>query len=107
HVAVHRWTKEALQIYRGEGAELGGEGVGADGEGVEAGRRADFARLYYVAPPRSWYRAVSERTRQRGVPDRYGPRLDVLGVPDELVTTRVAVEGAAAARLAAIRAHRS
>jgi LmbE family N-acetylglucosaminyl deacetylase len=93
HVAVHRWTKEAVQIYRGEGAE--------------PRQQPDFPRLYYVAPPRSWYRAVSERTRQRGVPDRYGPRVDVLGVPDELVTTRVAVGDAAAARLAAIRAHRS
>jgi LmbE family N-acetylglucosaminyl deacetylase len=93
HVAVHRWTKEALQLYRAEGDQ--------------PGPRPEFPRLYYVAPPRSWYRAVSARTRERGVPDRYGPRLDVLGVPDELVTTYVVVGAAAAARVAAIRAHRS
>ena len=93
HVAVHRWTKEAVTIYCGDGAD--------------PPQRRPFPRLYYVAPPRSWYRLVSERTRQRGVPDRYGPRLDVLGVPDELVTTRVSVGEAAAARVAAIRAHRS
>ncbi len=88
HVAVHRWTKEAFHVYR-------------------AARPGPEPRLYYVAPPRSWYRAVSERTRRRGVADRYGPRLDVLGVPDELVTTRVPVREQAAARLSAIRAHRS
>ena len=93
HVAVHRWTKEAITIYCGDGAE--------------PHQRPRSPRLYYVAPPRSWYRAVSERTRLRGVPDRYGPRLDVLGVPDELVTARVSVGDAAAARVATIRAHRS
>jgi LmbE family N-acetylglucosaminyl deacetylase len=93
HVAVHRWTKEAMQIYC---AEL-----------ADPRDRPPFPRLYYVAPPRSWYRSVSERTRLRGLPDRYGPRVDVLGVPDELVTVRVAVGEAAAARVAAIRAHRS
>jgi LmbE family N-acetylglucosaminyl deacetylase len=86
HVAVHRWTKEAFHLARQAGSE---------------------ARLYYCAPPRSWYRAVSERCRARGVPDRYGPRLDVLGVPDELVTTRLDVAAEAPARLAAIRAHRT
>jgi LmbE family N-acetylglucosaminyl deacetylase len=93
HVAVHRWTKEAMTIYCGDGAD--------------SRQRPPFPRLYYVAPPRSWYRAVSERTRLRGAPDRYGPRLDVLGVPDELVTARVSVGAAAAARIVAIRAHRS
>jgi N-acetyl-1-D-myo-inositol-2-amino-2-deoxy-alpha-D-glucopyranoside deacetylase len=64
-------------------------------------------RLYYCAPPRSYYRAVSERCRANGAPDRYGPRLDVLGVPDELVTTRVDVAAHAPARLVAVRAHRT
>jgi N-acetyl-1-D-myo-inositol-2-amino-2-deoxy-alpha-D-glucopyranoside deacetylase len=64
-------------------------------------------RLYYCAPPRSWYRAISERCRARNVPDRYGPRADVLGVPDELVTTRLDVAAYAEKRLAAIRAHRT
>ncbi len=88
HVAIHRWAKEAFHRYR-------------------ATEPALAPRLYYVAPPRSWYRAVSERTRLRSVPDRYGPRVEVLGVPDELVTTRVAVGEYVTARLAAIRAHRS
>jgi LmbE family N-acetylglucosaminyl deacetylase len=90
HVAIHRWTKEAFHVYRST---------------LPEGKPPP--RLYYVAPPRSWYRAVSERCRGRGVPDRYGPRLDVLGVPDELMTTRVATGPHASARLAAIRAHRT
>jgi len=91
HVMVHRWTREAFYLARGAAAD--------------EGATPPAARLYYCAPPRSWYRAVSERARARGVHDRYGPRLDVLGVPDELVTTRIEVGAFAETRLAAIRAH--
>jgi LmbE family N-acetylglucosaminyl deacetylase len=88
HVMVHRWTKEAFHLARRD----------------ESGAPR---RLYYCAPPRSWFRAVAERTRALGLPERYNARLEVLGVPDELVTTRVDVAAFAPARLAAIRAHRT
>jgi LmbE family N-acetylglucosaminyl deacetylase len=103
HVAVHRWTKEAF---------LHGAPAPEDEEREPRGRvtappplTPTAERLYYCAPPRSWYRAVAARCRARGVHDRYGPRADVLGVPDELVTTRLDVAPYAARRLAAIRAH--
>ncbi|HLH25684.1 MAG TPA: PIG-L deacetylase family protein [Chloroflexota bacterium] len=103
HVAVHRWTKEAF-LYGGQGPGAGGQEppgrVTAPPPLAPVGER-----LYYCAPPRSWYRAVAARCRARGVHDRYGPRADVLGVPDELVTTRLDVAPYAAQRLAAIRAH--
>jgi LmbE family N-acetylglucosaminyl deacetylase len=103
HVAVHRWTKEAL-LHGGPGAEFGGlEPAGRVTAPPPITPVAE--RLYYCAPPRSWYRAISERCRARGVPDRYGPRVEVWGVPDELVTTRVDVAAYAPQRLAAIRAH--
>jgi LmbE family N-acetylglucosaminyl deacetylase len=88
HVAVQRWAKEA--VYR-----------------ARAERRDGWApsRLYYCRPPRSWYRAVAERCRARGVPDWYGPRVEVLGAPDELTTTRIATAAQAATKLAAVRAH--
>jgi len=92
HVAVHRWTKEAFHLARS-----------AEGEPAAADGRP--RRLYYCAPPRSWYRALSERARVLSLPDRYGPMLDWLGVPDELVTARLDVAAAAPARMAAIRAH--
>jgi len=103
HVAVHRWTKEAF-LYgapapQGDGREPPGRVTAPPPIAPTA------ARLYYCAPPRSWYRAIAERCRARGVHDRYGPRADVLGVPDELVTTRLDVASYAAQRLAAIRAH--
>jgi LmbE family N-acetylglucosaminyl deacetylase len=95
HVMVHRWAKEAFYQWRlAQGLDPATPGRGPQ-------------RLYYCAPPRSWYRAVSERTRARGVPDRYGPRLAVLGVPDELVTTQIDVAAYAPVRLAAIRAHQT
>jgi LmbE family N-acetylglucosaminyl deacetylase len=103
HVAVHRWTKEAF---------LHGEQALAERDGEPRGRvtapppiTPAAERLYYCAPPRSWYRAVSERCQARGVHDRYGPRVEVLGVPDELVTARLDVAAYAPRRLAAIRAH--
>jgi LmbE family N-acetylglucosaminyl deacetylase len=124
HVAVHRWAKEAFHLagraptagspearvsppqppadFRMANAEPATPIAVGDMHPVAAPRR-----LYYCAPPRSYYRAVSERCRANGAPDRYGPRLDVLGVPDELVTTRVDVAAHAPARLAAIRAHRT
>jgi LmbE family N-acetylglucosaminyl deacetylase len=103
HVAVHRWTKEAF-LYGGQGP--GGGGRESQGRVTAPPPITPAAeRLYYCAPPRSWYRAVSERCRARGVHDRYGPHADVLGVPDELVTTRLDVAPYAAQRLAAIRAH--
>jgi N-acetyl-1-D-myo-inositol-2-amino-2-deoxy-alpha-D-glucopyranoside deacetylase len=110
HVAVHRWTKEAF-LYGGQAPGAGDQASGAGGQEPEGRVTAPppiapaAARLYYCAPPRSWYRAVAERCRARGVHDRYGPRADVLGVPDELVTTRLDVAPYAARRLAAIRAH--
>lgn len=88
HVMVHRWAKQAV---------LDAQAAGGPAP----------ARLYYCAPPRSWYHAVSARCRARGVPDRYGARLDWLGVPDELVTVRLDVRAQAAQRLAALRAHRT
>jgi N-acetyl-1-D-myo-inositol-2-amino-2-deoxy-alpha-D-glucopyranoside deacetylase len=103
HVAVHRWTKEAF-LYAGQGpAARDQEPQGRVTEPPPITPAAE--RLYYCAPPRSGYRAVSERCQARGVHDRYGPRADVLGVPDELVTTRLDVTAYAPQRLAAIRAH--
>jgi N-acetyl-1-D-myo-inositol-2-amino-2-deoxy-alpha-D-glucopyranoside deacetylase len=103
HVAVHRWTKEAF-LYGGLGG--GARDQEPQGRVTAPPPIAPAAeRLYYCAPPRSWYRAVSERCQARGVHDRYGPRADVLGVPDELVTTRLDVAAYAPQRLAAIRAH--
>src|SRR5829696_1902702 len=65
HVMAHRWTKQAFH-----------DTLAAPSRDV-----ARQARLYYCAPPRAWYRRISERCRARGVPDRYGARLDWLGVP--------------------------
>ncbi|HEY7064703.1 MAG TPA: PIG-L deacetylase family protein [Chloroflexota bacterium] len=103
HVAIHRWTKEAF--YRG--GQAYGEGAREPDGRVTAPPPITPAaeRLYYCAPPRGWYRAVSERCLARAVHDRYGPRANVLGVPDELVTTRLDVAAYAPKRLAAVRAH--
>ncbi|MBX5491811.1 MAG: PIG-L family deacetylase [Chloroflexi bacterium] len=88
HVMVHRWAKQAF----------------AD---AHAAGLLDGARLYYCAPPRGWYRAISARCRAHGLPDRYGPWLDWMGVPDVLAEIRLDVAAHAAARLQAIRAHRT
>ena len=103
HVAVHRWTKEAFLYGDHALAERDGESRGRVTAPPPLTPAAE--RLYYCAPPRSWYRAVSERCQARGVHDRYGPRAEVLGVPDELLTTRLDVAAYAPRRLAAIRAH--
>ncbi len=115
HVAVHRWVKEAFHVARvgpaSEAASSDSESPAPDSEsptlvpGLGPPAAAVAQRLYYCAPPRSWYQAISERCRARGLPDRYGPRLAVYGVPDELATTRLDVGPQAPARLAAIRAH--
>lgn len=88
HVIVHRWTKQAFADARAAGL-------------------LDGARLYYCAPPRRWYRTISERCRARGVPDRYGPRLAWIGVPDCLAEVPLDVAAHAATRWRAIRAHRT
>ena len=100
HVTVHRWTKQAFHEARQSMAN-------PDTDASPAATKMAPSRLYYCAPPRSWYRAISERCRTRGVPDRYGRRLDWLGVPDVLVTTCLQVGSFAPQKLLALRAHRT